>query len=153
GQLIGNTTMPLGVAPTAMTARPQLGFTSANPFYRDPVYDVFTNFGTAIAPGESVNINFPVGNFGLSGVQGINGDFLIRTPIGTTAFGSVGFGSNFPSGAGSLESIITSPWPNTSLVDNAATFFSPFRRFTDVAFDQYGYFSQGMNMTGVGTTG
>ena len=72
-------------------------------------------------------------NPGFSGVQGSNGELLIGT------------------------SLTTSTTATTATIDQTALVTTPFRRFEDIAFDQYGYFSQTMGLTasatGTGTTG
>jgi hypothetical protein len=106
GQVINSSALPTGVSQTALTNRPIVGLTAANPDYTSRVYDVFTNFGTP----------------GFSGVQGINGDVLMLPPPGAPA----------PTQANPLPP------------DQTAFETTPFRRFQDIAFDQYGYFSQGI---------
>ena len=105
---------------TALTEGPQLGLTASNVDYASRVYSVFTDFGTPAAGGIP-------GRPGLSGVQGLGGEFLIRPPAGMTT------AAVMPS-----SRTISKPSP---------TFSSLGRRFDDIAFDQYGYFSQGFTLT------
>src|SRR5262249_54463502 len=58
---------------------------------------------------------------GLSGVQGLNGELLINNGV-------------FPAA-------------NTPTPDLFPAISTDFRRFEDIAFDQYGYFSQGVPVT------
>jgi hypothetical protein len=65
---------------------------------------------------------------GLSGVQGLStGELLISPPVTTTT--------------------------NVTAVDSLPVATTPFRRFEDIAFDQYGYFSQGLPITTTTTGG
>src|SRR5262249_18519672 len=84
--------------------------------------DVFTDFGTPAAGG----IPARPGN---SGVQGIEGDLLISVPL--------------PAGG--------TP-PTTTTIDQNSLVSTNFRRFEDITFDQYGYFSQGFPTTATPAT-
>ena len=131
GQNISSTTLPTGVKQTGLTFGPQTGLTAANSSYKSLVYDTFADFGTPAFPPESGN---PFGgNPGVSGVQGIGGDLLIN----------LGIDPNVQVGTQAA------PNPNIDLYPVAAT---DLRRFENVAFDQYGYFSQGLPTTLTATT-
>jgi hypothetical protein len=118
--------LPVGVKQTGLTLGPITGLTAANIDYASRVYSTFADFGTPAAGGIP-------GTPGLSGVQGINGELLIN-------------GGLFPANAlTSTDSTITDRFPTAT---------TDFRRFEDIAFDQYGYFTQGANVgTGTTTTG
>ncbi|MGE3819915.1 MAG: hypothetical protein AB7I30_10795, partial [Isosphaeraceae bacterium] len=127
GQVISNlNSLPTGVTTTGFSLGPIVGLTTANPDYLSRVYSAFTDFGTPPAGGIP-------GNPGFSGVQGINGELPIN-------------GGLFPPGSDtSTDSTITDRFPFAT---------TDFRRFQDISFDQYGYFSQGVNIgtaTGAGT--
>ena len=88
--------------------------TAANADYASQVYSAFTDFGTPAGPGIP-------GQPGYSGVQGnANGELLIAPPATTTTAAT-----------------------NLTL-DQTPAVTTPFRRLEDIAFDQYGYFSQGL---------
>lgn len=123
-----------GVTATPMTAAPQVGLTSANAVYASPAYSVFTDFGQP-ASGQ-----LPP-NPGQSGVQGLQGEFLINNAAPNT-IGGIQFLNN--------EYFTTDP--DAATPDQATTAATPFRRFADTAFDQYGYFSYGSTVT-AGTFG
>ncbi|MFO0909641.1 MAG: hypothetical protein U0794_15015 [Isosphaeraceae bacterium] len=126
GQVITNgSILPTGVGETGMTLGPIVGLTTSNPDYVSRIYSAFTDFGTPAAGGIPANPGF-------SGVQGLNGELLIN-------------GGLFPANAvTTTDSTITDRYP-------VAT--TDFRRFTDIAFDQYGYFAQGANVIATGTGG
>ncbi len=117
--------LPFGVTPTGLTFGPQVGLTSANNNYGSPVYSAFTDFGDPGIPGL-----IPPAP-GLSGVQGLGGELLING--GAPIIG--GFSD-----------------PNFTTVDASAAITTPFRRFQDIAFDQYGFFSYGSTVAGNGAT-
>ena len=127
GQNLQTNVLPAGVTQTGMSLGPIVGMTAANSDYGSRVYSAFTDFGT---PG---NQGIPATN-GNSGVQGLNGELLINNGI-------------FPAGTGTL--FVLDPNPDTTLADRYPIVPTDFRRFQDIAFDQYGYFSQGVN---IGTT-
>ena len=117
-------TLPTGVTPTFFNAGPQLGFASTSFVYPSPVYSVFTDFGTPTGGGIA-------GQPGASGVQGLGGEFLINN--------------------GAFPTPLTPP-PAT--VDLYPFIRSDFRRFTDIAYDHYGYFAYGFaTAVATGTTG
>jgi hypothetical protein len=141
GQTISSmTSFPTGVSATAMDLGPQVGLTSANIRYVDPVYAAFTDFGTPAAGGIP-------GEPGASGVQGFAGDLLIGNTIIT--------------GGAVAGTATTSPTIATiQPADQAPASSTQFRRFYGIAFDQYGFFSQAVtqltsfrnNVTGNATT-
>jgi hypothetical protein len=116
-------TAPGSVGTTLVNTGPIVGLTAANSDYPDPIYSIFTDFGT---PAAGLIPATP----GYSGIQGSSGDLLIgggSTPIDTTATGN----------------IETQGYPAVA---------TPFRRFQSVAFDQYGYFSQGLVLGSTSTS-
>jgi hypothetical protein len=129
GAVITSSTLPTGVSQTGLALGPITGMTAANPDYLSRVYSTFTDFGTPAAGGIPANP-------GVSGVQGINGEFLINAGNGAT--------NGFPPNANtSTDSTITDKFPFAT---------TDFRRFEDIAFDQYGYFAQGANIGGTAST-
>ncbi|MBV8076098.1 MAG: hypothetical protein JO284_06865, partial [Planctomycetaceae bacterium] len=81
GQDISSANLPVGVSQeTGLVTGPQVGLTAANADYPSRVYSAFTDFGT---PASSSSPAQP----GPSGVQGLNGEYLITGT--TTATGSV----------------------------------------------------------------
>ncbi|APW59356.1 hypothetical protein [Paludisphaera borealis] len=128
GQVISNgSNLPKGASETGLTLGPIVGITQANVDYTSPLYSAFTDFGTPTGGGIPAKPGF-------SGVQGSNGGLLIGTQLTSTTTGAT-----------------------TATIDQTALVTTPFRRFEDIAFDQYGYFSQSMGLTasatGTGTTG
>ncbi len=119
GANLNGDTLPNGVTATPLTYGPQVGLTSANSSYTSPVYSAFSDFGTPGAGGVAAT-------FGLSGVQGLQGEI----PIG---------------GAGTIIPDFTTAPAIAGTTDGDAAVITPFRRFQDIAFDQYGYFSYGTN--------
>ncbi|HEX8199301.1 MAG TPA: hypothetical protein VF590_02355, partial [Isosphaeraceae bacterium] len=134
GQDLNTAGLPQGAFPTSLTFGPQTGFAPANADYGSSIYATFTDFGT---PAEPVGGNpaFP----GFSGVQGLGGGLLIgpnfrffSTPL-TAAEATI------------VNAPATAATP--SGVDMVGAITTPFRRFQDIAFDHYGYFSQGATLT------
>lgn len=125
GTNLSGAALPPGVTATNLTFGPQVGITSASLEYPDSVYSAFTDFGTPGAGG------IPAAP-GLSGIQGLGGELLINngTPIVTTY----------------TQAGAATP-------DTAAAIITPFRRFEDIAYDQYGYFSYGTTVTVNAATG
>lgn len=127
GQVISNLdSLPTGVRSTGFTLGPIVGLTTANQDYLSRVYSAFTDFGTPPAGGIP-------GNPGLSGVQGVNGELPIN---------------------GGLFPVNSNTSTDSTIGDRFPVATTDFRRFQDIAFDQYGYFSQGVNIgtaTGGGT--
>ncbi len=120
-----------GVTATPLTLGPQVGITAANSIYASPIYDVFTDFGQPAAGGLNPSP-------GLSGVQGLRGELLINQ--GTPVVQANGF----------LNGVYYSTDANAANPDTTAAISTPFRRFQDIAFDQYGYFSYGATVTAGG---
>jgi hypothetical protein len=137
GQTVLSLNTP-GVSATPMTFGPQVGITSAQNYYPSPVYDAFTDFGQP-AIGE-----LPPAP-GLSGVQGLLGDLLIGSDntLGLPAI----IGSPVPT---DFVDELTTPSDGTvpSGVDSVGALSTDFRRFQDIAFDEFGYFSYGQTVTG-----
>ncbi len=124
------TNFPNGVKQTGLTYGVETGLTGANSNYASLVYDTFADFGTPAFPPTTGN-PFPA-QPGYSGVQGLGGDLLI----------------NLGNNPNQLAATQLAPVANVDLYPVIST---DFRRFDDVAFDQYGYFSQGLPAT-PGTT-
>ncbi len=117
GQNISSQALPFGLTQTAFFEGPQTGLTSANTDYLSPVYSSFTDFGTPQGGGIPARP-------GLSGVEGFGGELPINQGV-------------FPLATDVLADV----------VDRTPAISTPFRRFQDIAFDQYGYFSQGYILT------
>jgi hypothetical protein len=124
GQVISSSTLPTGVSQTKL-GQPQTGVNQAGQTVlgmTGPVVGM-----TATNPDYLSRVYGAFTDFGTtaapgySGVQGINGDLLMNAPPGTTL------------AAGTAPPL-----------DQAQFATTPFRRFQDIAFDQYGYFSQGV---------
>jgi len=136
GQNISTATLPPGVKQTGLALGPITGLTAANIDYASRVYSTFADFGTPAAGGIPATP-------GLSGVQGINGELLINGGL----FPAGGVFSETPSPA-------TQQSTDSTIGDRYSVLSTDFRRFEDIAFDQYGYFTQGANVgTGTTTTG
>ncbi len=137
GTPLNSLSLPTGVRQTGLAFGPQTGLTAANSEYTSLVYSSFADFGTPQVDNGTTNL-FPA-QPGISGVQGLNGELLINQ----------GFDPNANAGT------TANPTTNIDLYPAAST---NFRRFEDIAFDQYGYFSQGLPLgtttgTTTGTTG
>ena len=111
---------------------PQTGLTAANSTYGSLIYSSFADFGTPAVTNGNDTL-FPA-QPGLSGVQGLNGEVLINQGFDPNALGNT----------------VNNPTSNIDLYPVAST---NFRRFQDIAFDQYGYFSQGLPLTTTAGTG
>ena len=142
GQVISNSTLPNGVTQTelglpvitdvlsninsvnvaAVNTGPILGLTASNASYGNQIFSVFTDFGTPAGGGIPARP-------GYSGVQGSDGDLLIGLSAGNRRICSASARDR---------------------QQPAAT--TPFRRFYGIAFDQYGYFSQGVPLTATSST-
>ena len=135
GQNLSSPTLPAGVDGTAITFGPQTAFAVANSNYASPDYATFTDFGTPTVNG------FP-GQPGLSGIQGLGGDLLIKTAAGLVNV------DEFPV-TGPQATVVAAPPTATtpSGVDTISAIGTPYRRFEDAAFDSYGYFSYGTSFT------
>lgn len=149
GQDAGGLVLPPGATATGLTVGPQTALVSSNPDYASPVYSTFSNFGIPQAGGLP-------GTPGLSGVQGLGGELLIRSPssnVTTTIFGIPGGTTNFNFPIGPLPTAdvtLAGTQPTGSApsgVDQFSAITTPYRRFQDAAFDQYGYFSYGTTVT------
>ncbi|MEO6809754.1 MAG: S8 family serine peptidase [Isosphaeraceae bacterium] len=149
GQDAGGLVLPPGATETALTVGPQTALVSSNHDYASPVYSTFSNFGIPAAGGLP-------GAPGVSGVQGLGGELLIRAPgsnLTTTIFGIAGGSSNFNFPIGPLPTAdvtlagTQASGAAPSGVDQFSAITTPYRRFQDAAFDQYGYFSYGTTVT------
>ncbi|MFO0950895.1 MAG: hypothetical protein U0835_07010 [Isosphaeraceae bacterium] len=138
GQVLSSDTiLPTGVSQTNLSLGPITGLTAANPDYISRIYSTFTDFGT---PGSGGIPAIP----GFSGVQGINGELLI------------GSGTTDPNGfltATSASLLTNLTTTDSTVTDRVGAVSSDFRQFEDTAFDQYGYFAQGVNATATTTGG
>ncbi len=106
------------VAVTTVNTGPIIGLTASNATYGNQIFSVFTDFGTPAGGGIPARPGF-------SGVQE-SGDGSLFIGIGANASGTLATGA------------ATDTQP-------AAT--TPFRRFYGIAFDQFGYFSQGFGIS------
>ena len=122
--LTNNTTISSGTVNTG----PIVGLTASNSYYGNQIFSVFTDFGTPAGGGIPAKPGF-------SGVQGSNGGLLLGATTTLTTFSS---GTSTGSG-------------NPSITDNIPAVSTLYRRFYGIAFDQYGYFSQGLALTATST--
>lgn len=127
GQRIDNKDiLPVGVSVTSLGFGPQVALVSTNTDYAQPVYSVFTDFGTPNSPAG-------VGTVGFSGIEGLTGfsgnvfDLLIG-----------------PNTTYDFRDAIPAGGLNPDLFDGAATIY---RRFQDAAFDKFGFFADGRDAT------
>jgi hypothetical protein len=124
GQVISNASaLPAGVSQTALTLGPQVGLTASNPDYESRIYSAFTDFGSPAGGGIPAAPGF-------SGVQGLDGSLLIGVPTTTTTTTN-----------GLTNLVAANP------TDQLPLALSSYRRFEDIAFDQYGYFSNAFTTT------
>ncbi len=144
GQVISNATLPTGVTQTnlglpvgtavlptnntvvagaTVHTGPILGLTASNATYGNQIFSVFTDFGT---PASIINgqVNIPA-RPGYSGVQE-SSDGQLFIGIGTNNETTLAAGA---------------------LTDTQPAATTDFRRFYGIAFDQYGYFSQGFTFS------
>ncbi len=135
GQPVTGPNNGLGISATGMTLNPQVGITNANTLYASPEYAAFTDFGLPPSP-----ITPPAP--GLSGVQGFRGDILIGNSLDPqpNTFGVQAFlNSN-----GVYEYFTTDT--DAAAPDTNGVMPTPFRRFQDIAFDNYSFFSYGATL-------
>ena len=148
GQNIVGTTLPTGATPTPFVYGPQVGITAANSNYNSPEYSAFTDFGTPAATGIAAQS-------GLSGIDGITNNNLGNGLISFRTGGQFLYqylNVNFGLTTTELTNVTTqATTTNSSGVDGASAINTEFRRFQDIAFDQYGYFSSNVAV-GTGTT-
>ncbi|WP_152050747.1 S8 family serine peptidase [Tautonia marina] len=142
--------LPQGVTNTRLTFGPEVGLTSANNDYVSRVYSAFTDFGTPGIPG------FSDPDPGVSGIQGNNGELLIRNNTGP--------GNEVIVANAGIQGLVLGPFPedlvtlattqadatNPSGIDRISAVGTPFRRFQDIAFDEFGFFSYGTTVEGGG---
>ena len=128
GQDLNKSTLPPGVTFTNLTRGPQVGLTASNNIvgYSEQIFSIFTDLTARSAGGLP-------GTPGFSGIEGSSGGlFITPNPTGN---------SNIPFERIDLDTRFT---PATStVIDTYAIAQTPFRRFEDIAFDQFGYFSYG----------
>jgi subtilisin family serine protease len=155
GQPITGTTLPRGASDTLMNLGPAVGITDANNNYASRVYTAFTDFGQPGIPGFSPEIP------GVSGIQGNLGDFLIQNNTGTGNAGTNVAGGYPPGGSSVVANfpIRGDGTPDVELgavqagagtpsgIDSFSAIGTPYRRFQDITFDQFGYFSYGTTVT------
>ncbi len=108
------------VTTAAVNTGPIVGLTASNASYDNQIFSVFTDFGTPAGGGIPARP-------GYSGVQGSDGNLLIGLA------------------AGQRRATLAAERPRSTHSPAATT---PFRRFYGIAFDQYGYFSQGVSADG-----
>jgi hypothetical protein len=139
GQNINTSVLPPGVSTANLLRGPQVGLTASNNLgrYNDQIFSAFTDFGVGSSGGLP-------GVPGFSGVEGtFTGLFISPNPTGGTA----------PPYEFLIPTAANPPIPSSTNVDSYATAETGFRRFQDIAFDQFGYFSYGSTVTpATGTT-
>lgn len=136
GQAINSSVLPPGVFDTALRLGPQVGLTASNNLngYNGQIFSAFTNLSTGSSGGLP-------GVPGFSGVQGSSSGAFI------------GPNSNGVQPVEIFTSATGVTLPASTNVDTFAFAQSPFRRFQDIAFDNYGYFSYGSTVDpAAGTT-
>ncbi len=139
-QAIETGPLPEGVDITPLNLGPQVGFASANSNYESMVYSAFTDFGE---PGI---IGFSDADPGPSGIQGLGGEFLIQDNSGATTLIDP-IGDFLIAGDDADDDVILgaaqADADNPSGLDRFSALDTPYRRFYDIAFDEFGYFSYG----------
>ena len=134
GQNINTANLPMGVSQEpGLVTGPQVGLTAANADYPSLVYSAFTDFGTPAAADPARPQRRP-------GHQRRIPDHRDHDRRGQRR-------RHQPH-----RSIANSSAPVPLTPDAQPLVTTPFRRFEDVAFDQYGYFSQGITPTSTTTT-
>lgn len=131
GQALNQTILPPGVFETNLFLGPQVGLTASNAMYGNDVFSAFTNLEGGPAGGLP-------GAAGLSGVQWLSG-----TTTGLQ-IGNQSAAAPFPT---SIITTATLPAGLTTAVDTYGLAQASFRRFEDIAFDSFGYFSYGSSVT------
>lgn len=143
GQSITGGALPKGVSETLMNLGPAVGITGANSIYASKVYTAFSDFGEPGIPGFSPPIP------GFSGLQGSSGGLLIQNNTGTGTAG-VNIG-NFVIGPQPQATVdlasLQADGTNPSGIDAFSAVDTPYRRFQDTTFDEFGYFSYGTTVT------
>ena len=134
GQVISNSTLPTGVTQTNLGA-PVLS-------------EILNNFGTGVTTGVATG---PIVGLTSSNVYYGNQTFSVFTDFGTPSGGGISAVPGYSGVQGSNGDLLIGNTA-TSLAVSALTDAQPaattlFRRFYGIAFDQYGYFSQGMALT------
>ena len=131
GQALNQTILPPGVFETNLFLGPQVGLTASNAMYGNEIFSAFTNLEGGPAGGLP-------GAAGLSGVQWLSG-----TTTGLQ-IGNQSAAAPFPT---SIITTATLPAGLTTAVDTYGIAQASFRRFEDIAFDSFGYFSYGSSVT------
>ncbi|MFM7130723.1 MAG: S8 family serine peptidase, partial [bacterium] len=134
GQNINTSVLPPGVFDSNLNYGPQVGLTASNNLgnYGSQIFSAFTNFGVGSSGGLP-------GNSGFSGIDGVTSGLFI-SPNPSALQPAQIFAAN-------------ASVPSSTNVDQYATAQTAFRRFQDIAFDQFGYFSYGSTVTpATGTT-
>jgi hypothetical protein len=128
GQDLNKSVLPPGVSLTNLDLGPQVGLTSSNNLvgYSEQIFSVFTDLTARSAGGLP-------GVPGFSGIQG-NAAGLFITPNPAP-------GTNIPFEQINLDTIFEPP--TSTVIDTYSLAQTPFRRFEDIAFDYFGYFSYG----------
>ena len=144
-QLIDAAPFPAGVSQLNLTLGPQVGLTSANTDYGSTNYAAFTDFGVPSLSG------FSFGDPGPSGIQGTAGGLLIQNNSGD---GVAGFNfGDFVIGPQPQDTVdlasAQADGTQPSGIDRFSAVDTPYRRFQDITFDHYGYFSYGTTVTPV----
>lgn len=136
GQALNSATLPPGVFNTNLTWGPQVGLTASNNLanYNFQIFSAFTDLSTGSSGGLP-------GIPGWSGIDGNTNGLFIRpnyTGVMPAEIFTSATGVSLPAGTN---------------VDSFMVAQTPFRRFQDIAFDSYGYFSYGSTVTpATGTT-
>ena len=131
-RVVNKAILPDGVELTSLGFGPQVAIVSANRDYPEPVYSVFTDFGSPTSPDGPGSPRY-------SGVEGLTGfnpnvfSFLIG-----------------PNQVQTFDNAIVSGDFNPDTFQAATT---PYRRFIDASFDQFGFFSLGRTIAADGTVG
>lgn len=128
GQDLNKSVLPPGVSLTNLDLGPQVALTASNNLvgYSEQIFSVFTDLTARSAGGLP-------GTPGFSGIQGdSSGLFITPNPAP---------GTNVPFEQINLDTVFTPP--TSTAIDTYSIAQTPFRRFEDIAFDYYGYFSYG----------
>ena len=131
GQALNQTILPPGVFNTGLVRGPQVGLTASNAMYGNQLFSAFTNLEGGPAGGLP-------GAAGLSGVEWLSG---------TTSGLQIGNQSAVAPFPTSIITTAALPAGLTTAVDTYGVAQSSFRRFEDIAFDSFGYFSYGSTYT------
>lgn len=146
GQSITGGNLPESVSNTNLFFGPAVGLASSNRDYGSEIYAAFTDFGQPGIPG------FSPPDPGLSGIQGINGELLIQNNTGVGNAGTNIGNFLIVDDGGPLSTLAgtQADGTNPSGIDALSAAGTPYRRFQDISFDKYGYFSYGTTVTAQG---